>query len=520
MTTKNLIVLAKIVTAVESGGQVYGRGSYDDVTMPYKNSAAEHTVTLGAGQFYGAEARALINMIFTVYPDVFRSLDTADPSIESMIPVDWVAKRWKPNDSQVRALRAIISCTEGKACQDTLLAEQMAQYVKECSQLYPATDYKAQMMFAEIRHLGGLNVAKRIFNRCASYTLDGIMASLKKDQGDQSSDNQAGDEKYWSRHEKCREFIEKYAVEENDSAALPNDDKTEEKSSGEKKITPVESVLSIASAEVGYLEKRTAASKYLDNKTANAGSGNYTKYWRDIKPGYQGAQWCAGFVSWVLWRAFGKELAKKLLSGVWVFTYCPDLGDAGAKRLYSKPNPGDIILFWKNRGSEGGWRFGHTGIVESVTSTTVTTIEGNTSGGSTVVANGGGVFRKTYKLSNLHSKTRYYRPDYAGIVGSSVIAQNDTAALSGDSGSGQTSGSGFPFIGKVTADQLNVRTGPGTNYKTSAYYPLLKKGDKVEVISKKGNWYLIKIKNQTVLKRKKTSDTIYDYVYANYITRA
>ena len=40
-------------------------------------------------------------------------------------------------------------------------------------------------------------------------------------------------------------------------------------------------VLGIAEAEIGYLEKKN--NSQLDSKTGNAGSANYTKYWRDIK---------------------------------------------------------------------------------------------------------------------------------------------------------------------------------------------------------------------------------------------
>ena len=45
-------------------------------------------------------------------------------------------------------------------------------------------------------------------------------------------------------------------------------------------------VLGIAEEEIGYLEKKNNSK--LDSKTGNAGSANYTKYWRDIKPSYQG----------------------------------------------------------------------------------------------------------------------------------------------------------------------------------------------------------------------------------------
>ena len=45
-------------------------------------------------------------------------------------------------------------------------------------------------------------------------------------------------------------------------------------------MTPQERLLATAQAEIGYLEKKTNAQ--LDDKTANAGSGNWTKYARDL----------------------------------------------------------------------------------------------------------------------------------------------------------------------------------------------------------------------------------------------
>ena len=73
----------------------------------------------------------------------------------------------------------------------------------------------------------------------------------------------------------------------------------------------INKVLSIAENEVGYLEKASNACLY--DKTANAGSANYTKYWAEIKPEYQGQPWCACFVTWCFVQAFGKDIAKKLL---------------------------------------------------------------------------------------------------------------------------------------------------------------------------------------------------------------
>ena len=72
-------------------------------------------------------------------------------------------------------------------------------------------------------------------------------------------------------------------------------------------------VLEIARAEIGYLEK--ASPMNLDSKTGNAGAGNYTKYWRDLYPSYQGQPWCDCFVGWCFLQAYGVTNAKKLLAG-------------------------------------------------------------------------------------------------------------------------------------------------------------------------------------------------------------
>ena len=55
-------------------------------------------------------------------------------------------------------------------------------------------------------------------------------------------------------------------------------------------------IISVALNEVGYLEK--ASNAYLDDKTANAGRNNYTRYARDIWPSLQAQPWCDIFVSW------------------------------------------------------------------------------------------------------------------------------------------------------------------------------------------------------------------------------
>lgn len=96
----------------------------------------------------------------------------------------------------------------------------MESFIKDCEADY-TTDIPAQMMYCQIRHLGGKSAVDRIFKRCnKNYDLDNIMNSLKQDQNDTSSSNQVGDTKFWSRHEKCYTFIKQYAKTEEKSMAV------------------------------------------------------------------------------------------------------------------------------------------------------------------------------------------------------------------------------------------------------------------------------------------------------------
>ena len=166
-------------------------------------------------------------------------------------------------------------------------------------------------------------------------------------------------------------------------------------------MSVIDKLIQIANAEVGYLEK--SSNSQLDSKTANAGTANYTKYWRNIKPEYQGQPWCACFVTWCFTKAFGKDNAQKLLKH-YPYVYCPTM--ANLFTLNANPKVGDIVIF-KHNGT-----FTHTGIVTSVNGDYFTTIEGNTNGGSTIIANGGGVCRKGYYNSNLPG-TKFCTPDWS-----------------------------------------------------------------------------------------------------------
>ena len=139
-------------------------------------------------------------------------------------------------------------------------------------------------------------------------------------------------------------------------------------------------IVSIALAEVGYREKASNAS--LDEKAANAGSGNWTKYARDLAAaGYyngnkNGYAWCDVFVDWCFFKTYGAVEGQRI--------QC-QTGDLGAGCIYSaeyyrqkgrydrNPQVGDQVFF------QTGGEIGHTGIVVEVSASSIVTVEGNSS---------------------------------------------------------------------------------------------------------------------------------------------
>ena len=176
----------------------------------------------------------------------------------------------------------------------------------------------------------------------------------------------------------------------------------------------VEKLISVARGELGYLEK--ASNSNLYNKTANVGYNNFTKYWQDIKPSWQGQPWCAIFVTWCFEKAFGKENARKLLKH-YPYTYCPTMSNLFT--LNANPKVGDIVIFYY------GGQFAHTGIVIKVNGDYFETIEGNTNNGNTIVPNGGGVCQKGYYNSKLPG-TKFCTPNWSLInsIPSSTTSKN------------------------------------------------------------------------------------------------
>lgn len=158
-----------------------------------------------------------------------------------------------------------------------------------------------------------------------------------------------------------------------------------------------------ALGEVGYLEK--ASNSYLDDKTKNAGSANYTKYGKWYGVGYNPSAWCAEFVSWCGYKAGASAFIPKHAScSVGIATW-KERGQWHPRKGYT-PVPGDVVYFGDKNGAPQ-----HVEIVIWATADRIVTVGGNTSSGNTVIANGGAVAVKDYDI-NYSRILGYGHPDW------------------------------------------------------------------------------------------------------------
>ena len=151
-----------------------------------------------------------------------------------------------------------------------------------------------------------------------------------------------------------------------------------------------ECIIRVAENEIGYLEKASNAS--LDDKEANAGNANYTKYGKWF--GNNGVAWCSIFVSWCANQAnVSTSIIKKTASCDTSMNFFKNAGLFQKSKAYGgtyTPKAGDIF-FYGPKSTDAT----HTGIVVEADATYVTVIHGN----STV--NGQDQVRKSkYSLTN------------------------------------------------------------------------------------------------------------------------
>ena len=172
----------------------------------------------------------------------------------------------------------------------------------------------------------------------------------------------------------------------------------------------VKKVLATAAKEIGY-------SRWTDKKRG-------TKYARETQPVFwprdtwllaNGISFCDIFVTWVFWKALGKDFVNKgyLPAGA---SYNTDYRASKGGRVSKPPRPGDVLVFDWNWATPAT---NHVGILEKVLpSGNYQTIEGNTSSGASgSQSNGGGVYRRTRRPGQV----RYViRPNWSQASGAST----------------------------------------------------------------------------------------------------
>lgn len=172
-------------------------------------------------------------------------------------------------------------------------------------------------------------------------------------------------------------------------------------------MTMIDRIVTLAIAEEDYHEKKS--NYMLDDKYANAGKNNYTKYARDLWNDYrdvlngnkQGFEWCAVYVLWLFLKTYGDvdkalkvlHLPKKsLAAGVpYFYDYMKK-----AELIKSQPSVGDVIFLNSAH---------HVGIVKDVKDGKVFTSEGNSNNMVRTVA---------YKIGDSHIYA-YGHPDWAAV---------------------------------------------------------------------------------------------------------
>lgn len=269
----------------------------------------------------------------------------------------------------------------------------------------------------------------------------------------------------------------------------------------------VNDVIKKMESELGYHEKKSP--KDLDSKTANAGSGNYTKYARDLWQGTktdivngnkQGTMWCAVFIITIFWYILKDSSAvRKVLripkknseaAGVkYLAKYFKD-----AKAFFKTPKVGDLVFF---RG------FDHVGFVIGVTSSKITTIEGNSKNE---------VREKTYALND-PDIDGYGRPNYAAVEPSpeptpTPSPEPKKKVVKATNKPQKTSKIyNHTYVVNTQSDPLRMRNGAGTKYTVMVKVP---KGKEVVCAGEyTGSWLYCKYE---------TKDTIYQgFLYKEYL---
>ena len=535
-TQSQMNILIKIIAAVETGGQIYGQARYNDYTPAYANCSNETSCTIGAFQEYGNLAKGLLQEILNTYPSTFRKYDNA--GIESDLKrTSWTGYNcYSParGSAKAKAIQAIISSSDGIKVQNSRVQKQMESHIA-FAQKQGVSDVDALFMCANFIHQGGQSACTRILKKTQKpYTLDHLYAACKTDTG-----NQVG--AYKTRQQKVYGWLKEKISNKNTSN---NNSQGSDNMSNNIIQNIINDAVSFAVGIAndnshGYSQAVRSLYNITNPKSYDCSSLCCTSYYYAFLKNGLTAQ--ANYLK--SHCSYTGNMLNMLNVGFEIV--------ARNQTAHAQMQKGDLELNVTHhvamaidrdnivhaRSSEGttntiddsgneirtqgwynyshGWdyriRFTGKGLNLSNVKPSTTTynkwVGAATKDGTDVFANPTGTSKlSTYPKLNKGnlvdvigvSGTRYQvkiADKFVGYVEKTNI-KDPNAVVTKPSAS--TSKTKYPFVGEVTASELNVRTGAGTNHGKLSSYPILKRGNLIDVLKEKkdtsGNkWYQVRI---------------------------
>ena len=155
--------LRQALTLLESGRE------YDRLGW-----TADGTVTLGWGQWYGTQARELVEAIRQADPESFVQLDTA--GLEDALKEDWTAYAFTAE--QQAALQAVLGSEAGVRVQETRMAQTMVAG-QELAQSLGVTQAEVKLACGALYCLGGAMAVRRAVSITgAEGSLQGLCGAM------------------------------------------------------------------------------------------------------------------------------------------------------------------------------------------------------------------------------------------------------------------------------------------------------------------------------------------------------
>lgn len=208
MDKQNITVLRKILYAVESGDQVYGKQDYSCFAGVGANCSNEKAITIGAGQWYAGEAKELLYRIQRANPKLFKDMDNAGME-KDLLMKSWDTYAVTAESAKGKCIVDTISTDLGKECQDQYMEDQIQTYIPIIEKAYGTMEDSAMMECINVLHQGGFDALKRILSKTPEpYTADKIYVTLCRDPADPTP-NQVGD--YTDRQKAVINMIHTYA---------------------------------------------------------------------------------------------------------------------------------------------------------------------------------------------------------------------------------------------------------------------------------------------------------------------